>query len=174
MTNTSAFKSGLLGNVGGALKSPFSIAKNVAAPVNKAIDVTKGHLYKSGGKLKWKPSIDWAKDINLGGALPWRWDIGFDGIPRMRNWKDSSMGREQYRQGVRSGNIRTRFMDSGASGGQGFSKNAGMGLLGLIGAAAAAGADPENPFEPDPEPFEYDMFDTNNSGALGIYNYYDE
>ena len=161
------YKRQLLGNVGGALKSPFSIAKDVVSPIGK------GHLFKSGGGLQWKPDLDWARDINLGGALPWRWDFG-GAIPKMRERGSGTMGREQYRQGVGSGNIGTHFSQDAK--GDGFAKRMGMGLLGMLGAAAAgAGGKYDNPFEEDPEPFEYDMFGSGGeSGAQATYDYYDE
>ena len=100
-TNTSAFAKGMLNLPVVAAKSPLSIAKSVKSFVNK----TPGFMPSSGflgsgslkrgatGLLDWAPQVDWMKERNWGGMLPWRWaDKGDGSPPVMQDWGKSSLG----------------------------------------------------------------------------------
>ena len=117
-TNTSAFAKGILNLPVVGVKSPLSISKDTAPGF-----LGSGSLKRAAtGLLDWAPQMDWMKERNWGGMLPWRWaDKGDGSPPVMQDWGMSGLGggsslkggwdspQQTYQRGVESGNMDTTF-----------------------------------------------------------------
>ena len=117
-TNTNVFAKGMLNLPTVGTQSPLSISKDSAPGF-----LGSGGLKRAAsGLLDWAPKMDWTKERNWGGMLPWRWaDKGDGSPPVMQDWGQSGLGggnslqggwnspQNTYQRSVESGNMDTTF-----------------------------------------------------------------
>ena len=186
-TNTSVFAKGILNLPTIGVKSPLSISKDSAPGF-----LGSGALRRAADNLlDWTPQIDWTKERNWGGMLPWRWiDKGDGSPPVMQDWGKSGLGggsalrgrwnspQQTYQRGVESGNMDTTFtenpyglnrtqdwMPSSPEGG-GFGNILKKGLLGMVGALGSQDTEPQSTYQYSPL--------GENRTNLPTYTYYNE